>query len=307
MKSFFKIFFLWLGLSILMMFFWIFGLMIGNMLFPGALSADTSSSEGGAVGILFLISLMNTAVILYFIRHLRAGGMHLVGIVFFMTYGIQYFMSQIETLWFREAVTLPVRGVYLLLASGAIQLFLFSMAAVWLTGRFKYKDTSPAGMSMPAGPVVLRIILLALFVWPVIYFLAGYYIAWQFPEVRQFYSGSTEIHSFIFLMKENIVSGLWFFQVLRGILWILIFLPAIYLLKGHLLKKSILAGLMIAVLGGSQLLLPNPYMPETVRMAHLLETVPSNFLWGFLMVQVLGEIIPGKKNTGSNMSLSTPD
>jgi hypothetical protein len=37
----------------------------------------------------------------------------------------------------------------------------------------------------------------------------------------------------------------------------------------------------------SQLLLPNPYMPPTVRMVHLLETATSNFLFGWLIVLVL--------------------
>jgi hypothetical protein len=33
----------------------------------------------------------------------------------------------------------------------------------------------------------------------------------------------------------------------------------------------------------AQLLLPNPYMPEAVRMAHLMETASSNFIFGFLV------------------------
>jgi hypothetical protein len=35
------------------------------------------------------------------------------------------------------------------------------------------------------------------------------------------------------------------------------------------------------------LLLPNPLMPREVRMAHLLETASSNFLFGWLTVLVL--------------------
>jgi hypothetical protein len=31
------------------------------------------------------------------------------------------------------------------------------------------------------------------------------------------------------------------------------------------------------------LLLPNPYMPEPVRMAHLVETASSNFVFGALI------------------------
>jgi len=35
------------------------------------------------------------------------------------------------------------------------------------------------------------------------------------------------------------------------------------------------------------LLLPNPYMPEPVRMAHLVETASSNFIFGVFVAWVL--------------------
>jgi hypothetical protein len=44
---------------------------------------------------------------------------------------------------------------------------------------------------------------------------------------------------------------------------------------------------LFAVVMNSQLLLPNPLMPREVRMAHLLETATSNFLFGWLIVLVL--------------------
>ena len=37
------------------------------------------------------------------------------------------------------------------------------------------------------------------------------------------------------------------------------------------------------------LLLPNPYMPEPVRMAHLAETASSNFIFGLLVGCLLTE------------------
>jgi hypothetical protein len=37
----------------------------------------------------------------------------------------------------------------------------------------------------------------------------------------------------------------------------------------------------------SQMLIPNPFMPAEVRMAHFLETASSNFLFGWLLVWVL--------------------
>ena len=52
------------------------------------------------------------------------------------------------------------------------------------------------------------------------------------------------------------------------------------------MKKLNRVALLFAVTS-SQLLLPNPLMPYDVRMAHLLETVTSNFLFGWLVVVIL--------------------
>ena len=43
------------------------------------------------------------------------------------------------------------------------------------------------------------------------------------------------------------------------------------------------------------LLLPNPLMPEEVRMAHLLETSTSNFLFGWILVLVLVKFSPWRQ------------
>jgi hypothetical protein len=55
------------------------------------------------------------------------------------------------------------------------------------------------------------------------------------------------------------------------------------MLKGDWRETALAIGVTFALLGNVQLLLPNPYMPEPVRMAHLLETASSNFLFGLLV------------------------
>ena len=120
-------------------------------------------------------------------------------------------------------------------------------------------------------------------IWPLVYFSAGYLIAWQFSEVRLFYSGSTEMASFYSLMQDNFASGLYFFQIFRGILWILIALLVFSVIKGSLIHKGIILGLLLAFLGSSGLILPNPIMPFMVRMGHLVETATSSFLWGLIL------------------------
>jgi hypothetical protein len=52
------------------------------------------------------------------------------------------------------------------------------------------------------------------------------------------------------------------------------------MLKWKWPETALSIGLLFAVVMNAPLLLPNPYMPETVRMAHLAETASSNFIFG---------------------------
>jgi hypothetical protein len=51
-------------------------------------------------------------------------------------------------------------------------------------------------------------------------------------------------------------------------------------MRGGRLETSLALGFLFAVVMNAQLLLPNPYMPEAVRHAHLIETASSNFILG---------------------------
>lgn len=279
----------WLGLSILMMIFWIIGLVIGNMIFPSSLMDLSANSDGSGELLLLLICGMNTWVVLYFIYNSQCKGWKLAGIIFLVTFGVQYFMSQIETLWFNDSLSLPLNGIWAIVSGGAIMNLLFSVTATWLTGNFKLlKETVGRQVKGNLKLMAKRIIFLSIVIWPLIYFLAGYLVAWQFAEVRLLYSGTTQMAPFLSIMEGNVVSGLYFFQMLRGVLWILIALPVVAVTRGSLIHKGVILGLLFAFLGSSQLLLPNPFMSDMVRTAHLIETASSNFLWGFIIAWYFG-------------------
>jgi hypothetical protein len=59
------------------------------------------------------------------------------------------------------------------------------------------------------------------------------------------------------------------------------------MMKGQWWEAGLAVALLFGVVATSLLLLPNPLMPQEVRMAHLLETATSNFLFGWLVVLVL--------------------
>ena len=286
----------WLILTILLTIFWIGGMMIGNLIFPSELmsaSANNPDDQGNLM--MLVVTALNSGVILLFIYNSKVRGWELAVTIFLIMFGIQYSMAQIETLWFNDALQLPLNGIYAIIVGGAITSILFATTATWITGNFKpsaENTTKIVKISWPQFAILT--VLLAIVIWPAVYFLAGYYIAWQFEEVRVFYSSSTELASFVTMMKENFVSGLYFFQVFRGVLWILIALIAITATEGKWLRKAVILGLLLMMPGSSGLLLPNPYMSASVRMAHLLETGTSNFFWGIIMVWFLEKTIKEK-------------
>jgi len=61
------------------------------------------------------------------------------------------------------------------------------------------------------------------------------------------------------------------------------------MLKGQMVETALMLGLLFGVVMNAQLLIPNPYMPEAVRMAHLVETASSNFIFGLLVGWLLTE------------------
>jgi hypothetical protein len=284
MKKHFKILLIWIGLSILMTVFWIVGLMIGNAIFPSNIM-ETSEASGNSSDLLLLFTcFINTAAVLLFIYNSRVRGFKLTAALFLIIFSIQFFMSQIETLWFNDSLKMPVNTIWMLVSGGAIMSMLFALSATWLTGNFKQTNAETAYVpKRPVKPPLVQVALLAVVIWPAVYFLAGYFIAWQFPDIRQYYSGSSEMESLFVMMKGNVASGLYFFQILRGVLWVLIAILVITTTSGSWLRKGLIIGLLLSFLGCSQLLLPNPIMPETVRLGHLLETSTSNFIWGFIL------------------------
>jgi hypothetical protein len=286
MKTNLKKVIVWLGLSVLMMIFWSIGLFIGNAIFPSSLM-DLSSESNTSPFMFFLVCALNGGVILYFIYNSRSRGWRLVGILFLIIFGIQYFMSQIETLWFNDSLNLPINGVWAIVFGGAVMNLIIAIAATWFTGKFIPSADKPeiTKSKVDLVPLLQRAILFSIVIWPLVYFMAGYFIAWQFADVREFYSGTKEMASFLSIMVENLKSGLYFFQIFRGLLWILIALLVFSETKGSWLHKGIILGLLFSILGSSGLLLSNPYMPDMVRMGHLIETASSNFLWGLILAR----------------------
>ena len=292
LKKIFRIIGQWIALSAIMLLLWMITMGIMTSLLTGGTSSSSEASAGVLLG-MAAVCLINTAVIMYLILRSRWRGIKLVVFVALVHYVVQFFMGEVEVIFFRASLQIPIKLVYAQLASGAVFAFLFALAAVLILGRMKPPKEAPAApnmrLIMPKGEFILKFLILSIIVYPLLYFLFGYFVAWQFPAVREFYSGSTVLAPFFQFIRTQFAtnSTLVFWQMARGAVWVLVALPVIRMLKGTSREAAVTLGLIFALVMNSQHIPPNPYMPGMVRLAHFIETASSNFLWGMFIVWLL--------------------
>jgi hypothetical protein len=124
-----------------------------------------------------------------------------------------------------------------------------------------------------------------------LYYLCGYYIAWQNPALRQFYSGTTEIRSFWGQIAWIWSSTPWMFplQAGRGLLFVALTLPAVRMLRGGAQRVAFGTALMYAAWDGSPgLIVPNPIFPPSVAHSHLVELAVWGLLFGAFVGWIMG-------------------
>ena len=245
------------------------------------MTPEEASRAGQA---LFLVSCINALVLSYPILHSRWRGWKLIGAVCLVQFGVETFMTQIETLYFNRAVQVSMTELARLVASGAVRTLIFAPLAVVILGKWK-KPAVPvekgATESIPGWG--LRLAAMAL-LYVVVYFVFGYFVAWQWEETRLFYSGTTAIKPFFthfwdLFVKENpmIIP----FQLLRGALWSLLALAIVRMMRGKRWEAALAVALVFAGLLSSGIgLFPNPYMPDMVRQSHFFELLSSMLLFG---------------------------
>jgi hypothetical protein len=263
---------------------------IGTQIFalpsmPRALTPEEQRTTG--IGLVAL-SLLDAVLITVLVRQLRFSGWKLALMVMALFYGMKTFTAQIEAWYFMPNVnglnvghlmgmTLPVSvGVPLL--------------ATWLLRRWK-PDAEDAPVwripSIPRGELWMKIAFISAIVYPVLFFSFGYFVAWQSPAVREFYSnlGSPPnpsgflAHQLDTFSKDPFV---YFFEVMRGALWVAFALPILWAGRGSERTRTLLVATFFALIENDSHLLPNPLMVPEVRAYHFIETASSNFLLGLI-------------------------
>jgi hypothetical protein len=251
----------------------------------GLEGASPPPEQGGNTAfLLLLVCLLNTVILTCIILRSRWTGLKLIAAIFVAFYGVTTVMSQIESAIF--ITQLPPGTVPRLFLMGAIIAAPFAIFSVLILRR-RRSDTvqeEPSGENISsAGEWAWKLGLIVI-AYLVLYFSFGYFIAWQSPAVREYYGG-TDHGSFFASMRDLAATTPWLFgfQAFRALMWTAIAFPVIRMLKGSRFETALWIALLFSVVMNTQLLLPNPYMPEAVRFAHLVETASSNFIFGFLV------------------------
>ena len=266
---------------------------IGSMAVAGVIPASADMepglvSEGSG---LLIVSLACLFVITALILTSRWSGWKLALSLAFAYYGAVTFLMQIETWYFLSAITVGPQLLPRLFLMGIPPAFVFIPLAVWILGKgHAPADDSPnPTLVMPARQWVWKLAAIAL-AYLILYWGAGYFIAWQNPELRAFYGQPGDAVPF-FASIANTLSNdtmLFPFQILRAMLWTLCALPVIRGSRFNVWWTALLVGLLFSVPQNIGHILPNPLIPiASVRLSHMIETALSTFLFGVIVVWLL--------------------
>lgn len=228
-----------------------------------------------------VVMLVNFAIIMYLIHRSASRGMKLCFYTILIFWGLQTGMTQIETWYFRHVMPgIDDQELINLFIRPLITLVIFVPIAVRVTQRWNGVNESRIQIVTPWKSIGLLALL-----YVAIYFVFGYYVAWQFEALRVFYSGSAVKAGFIevLLRTADTTPTLITLQLLRGLLYAMIGMILIRQLSGSNSEKLIAITFLYALLPSILLILSNPFMPSDVRLGHFIELITSNGLFGLLI------------------------
>ncbi len=249
----------------------------------GTASAQAAQPQpANALLMLFVSCLIQAVVVAYLVLEARWSGWKITAALF-LVFLNTFLQAAVESVVYLSG-KVPFQFNYQMPITGLIIGALFAPFAVLVMGGFSRARQSPkiAAAQWTTGEWAGKAAVLAAVVLAV-YYLCGYFIAWQNPQLRQFYQGSTELKSFWGHMSSLWSSMPWMFpyQAARGLFWVVMTLPALWMLGGSRARVALGGALMYAALGGTAMLIvPNPLMPPAVAHTHLVETTISGLALG---------------------------
>lgn len=268
------------------------------------MAAATSPEDASAAmtGVVVMI-LLNVLILTAIVKLSRWTGVKLILGLTFSYYGVHTFVGQIEALAFltelgtvigsgaAPVIQMPTDFIGVMFLIGLVLAVVGVPMTVLFFGRGK--DT-PAGAEnvrlaprMGVGQWVWKLAAVIV-VYALLYFGFGYYVAWHSEALRAFYQGS-DPGSFPAALWHNLVNTpmVYPWQALRALLWVAFTLPVIMMVRNKGWKGALALAFFVALPMNLGHLIPNPFVPDAVRLAHFVETTPSNFLFGLVLFWLL--------------------
>lgn len=201
-------------------------------------------------------------------------GWKLAGVLFVLYFGINQLNTLDEALLFNVGVkTSQAIGM---IGREFVTSLVFAPLLVLILGCWKGRPQEEAEPLVPRSAANwMGRILLGDLLYVLCYFIAGMI---AFPFVKDFYVG----------IKLPGPASIMEMQVFRGLVYVAAGLAVVHGMKGHRARAAITLGLSFPILAGvAPLLLPNPFLPDYVRLAHGFEIGISNFIYGILLGYLL--------------------
>jgi hypothetical protein len=237
-----------------------------------------------------IVCAATVLVIMWMIHSSRWHGWKLMLSLSVAFYLVMTLVTQLEAWYFLLGVTIGPELMSRLFLQGLPTAFIFIPLAVIIMGRLR----PLAGTKASADPMPLKEWIWKLAViyvaYLVLYYAAGYFIAWQNPDVRAFYGSPGEALPFFQQMAHVFTSDPWLtpYQLLRTLIWVA---GAYLIIRGSRLplwQTALVVGLVLSVPQNIGHLLPNSLIPlNSVRISHLIETASSTFVFGLIVTWLL--------------------
>jgi len=258
---------------------------IANAVMPYSQVFKELSASGNPMSLFFLLGIAALVcfTIYFIIRHSHFNGKKLFLNLVFVLFFVQLFLAQIETLLFGHAFpALTKLDVVLIMLAGLLPLL---VTVPLMIKFFQNKDAVIEKMEINIKSFLIKLVVIGI-IYACVYMLFGYFVAWQFRELRIFYSGSSEKLGFWKHLFNN-DPVIFPFQILRGMLFAIFVMPLKNMISN---KKAFIASIcLVYSYLGYVFILPNVLFPDMVRVGHLLEMTSSMLLFGIIVGNILFE------------------
>ncbi|RPJ27610.1 MAG: hypothetical protein EHM33_07440 [Chloroflexi bacterium] len=264
----------------------------GGLVAPYLPAAPAEPGPVPQMTALLIVCVATVLVIMLMIYSSRWYGWKLVISMSVAFYLVMTLVTQLEAWYFLLGITIGPELMTRLFLQGIPTAFIFIPVAALVMGRVRASASgtaSPEIVSMPLKEWLwkLGIIYIA---YLVLYYSAGYFIAWQNPDVRAFYGSPGDALPFFQQMAHVFSTDPWLtpYQLLRTLIWVAGAYPIIRGSRLPLWQTALIVGLVLSVPQNIGHILPNSLIPlNSVRISHLIETASSTFVFGLIVTWLL--------------------